>query len=90
MASEEAMTEFMNTMLQNLPALLLYGFYTFALMFMALCGLVFFIVYRKRLYLKKTECELPKGYICAPVYGAVGVMVAITLGILLIAISLIG
>ena len=89
MASEEAMTEFMNSIVLNLPGLMLYGFYTFALMFMAICGLIFFLVYRKKLFLKKAECEIPRGYICGPVYGAVGVMVAITLGIVLIALNLV-
>jgi len=88
-ASEEAMTAFIEQLMPHLPGLALYCFYAFALFFMALGGFVVYLIFRKKLILKKSAFELPRGYICGPVYGAPGVMVAITLGVILIALNLI-
>ena len=88
-ASEEALLEFAEQLTPHLLGLGLYFLYAFALFFMAIGGVVVYLIYRKRFILNKSECELPRGYICGQVYGAPGVMVAITLGIILIALNLI-
>jgi membrane protease YdiL (CAAX protease family) len=88
-ASEEAMTEFINQLMPHMPGLALYCFYAFAIFFMTLGGFVLYLIYRKKLTLKKSAFELPRGYVCGPVYGAPGVMITITLGVILVALNLI-
>lgn len=88
-ASEEAMLEFGEQMMPYILPLALYVVYAVGLVLAAIGGLAVYLIYRKKLKLQRSETDIPREYIGGAVYGAPGVIAAIALCVLLIAINLV-